>query len=448
MIFAIGIDPIVQQSITVRTRMVESKQEATVPRSEFYITNISIATTLPTRATLGGVYAGLFFAGGNATSDESMSIVPSCPTGNCTFPIFQSLAACSRCEDLSSAVERTCDKQLYSSWPRPETGEEPGDECQFSVPNGVFIRQTAVKIRGKDDVFEEYDSLNVWSEPPPEGWYSPDETMVKITTVRGRVGSDGSMPVNASLCSLYWCINIYNSSVMQGRLVEKTTDSEPMKQLQWWTNSSSMFLIGTETASSLRSWLRSNINFTFSNNMVSVHEKGVTGWRAASPTAELNGNRVSENLDLITLFRESDPQTIFENLARAMTAHIRQFKRDENVEKDWPPQDYGLTNEPVNGTASEVEAYIAIRWAWLAFPASMLVFTVLYFILVVVQTATSGVPVWKFSPLAMLYHRLEGSAVDQVQGITEVAEMEKHAKRTKVRLQGARLGVVSGVKNI
>jgi hypothetical protein len=61
---------------------------------------------------------------------------------------------------------------------------------------------------------------------------------------------------------------------------------------------------------------------------------------------------------------------------------------------------------------------------------------------VVWQVALNGVPVWKSSPLALLFHGLGGVSVDQGRSELEIGEMEKRARGMKVRLQDAQLVMV------
>jgi hypothetical protein len=98
---------------------------------------------------------------------------------------------------------------------------------------------------------------------------------------------------------------------------------------------------------------------------------------------------------------------------------------------------------PFMGTAYELQAYIAIRWIWLAFPASLLVLTLLFLVFIVAQSAESGVAVWKSSPLVLLFHGLNTSSVEQVHGVIEIADMEDHARTMEVSLQDGRLTVLA-----
>lgn len=166
----------------------------------------------------------------------------SAPLATAQFPTFLSLTVCSRCEDLSPSVERTCFKEenvTLATWPAPgpfgRFATDSADTCQFSLPSGQLIRQTPGKKMNESE-FEEYDSISVWAEQYPIN-QSFDAfqggALVNVTTLSGLVRADGSMSFNASRCVMYWCVSTYNSSVTQGRFAEETIGSSPMQSDLW-----------------------------------------------------------------------------------------------------------------------------------------------------------------------------------------------------------------------
>jgi hypothetical protein len=145
--------------------------------------------------------------------------------------------------------------------------------------------------------------------------------------------------------------------------------------------------------------------------------------------------------DLVNLFLARDPRDILDGLAKTLTTYIRSF--DNGDLKAGYHRQFNITDEDsVIGTSYELQAYIAIRWGWLAFSASLVTLTLLFFILVVWQSTLTGVPVWKSSPLALLFHGLSGMSVETERRAMEIVEMEKRAREMKVRLQDAQLLIV------
>lgn len=107
----------------------------------------------------------------------------------------------------------------------------------------------------------------------------------------------------------------------------------------------------------------------------------------------------------------------FANLSESVTNYMRQN---------------GAWNfsEPALGVAKQDKACIAVRWPWLAFPTSLVALTIVFFVVMVLETRPTGTrpDIWKSSALALLYHGLAGEKalptkdVDYVRGMQVLAE--------------------------
>jgi hypothetical protein len=232
----------------------------------------------------------------------------------------------------------------------------------------------------------------------------------------------------------------------------------------------STFFVGERASTALRDKLWGNFRFS-SNWAIRERPKNVSETLGFGPDVSNSAyftdlddvcyGRTHPN-DLVNLFLEREPRDILDGLAKSMTTYIRSF--DDGGLTAKYNRHFNITDEdPVKGTSYELQAYIAIRWEWLAFSASLYVtsmyelhvrhiltsytnlrvtLTLLFFVLVVWQLTLNGVPVWKSSPLALLFHGLRGFSEDQGRSEMEIGEMEKRAREIKVKLQDAQLVVV------
>lgn len=91
-IIALAMEPSLQLIPSYTARLTpQLDQEATIPTSHYYSQvqhNMQAGDTTAPSGFQGAFYAGLYGSGSNQT------IVPSCPTGNCTWPRYSSLAIC------------------------------------------------------------------------------------------------------------------------------------------------------------------------------------------------------------------------------------------------------------------------------------------------------------------------------------------------------------------
>ena len=92
-------------------------------------------------------------------------------------------------------------------------------------------------------------------------------------------------------------------------------------------------------------------------------------------------------------------EQLFQNITELVTNHMRQS---------------GVADfsEPARGVARQDKPCIAVRWAWLTYPASLVLLTLWFFTWVALEPRTAGnrPAIWKSSPLALLYHGFAGKA--------------------------------------
>ena len=66
--------------------------------------------------------------------------------------------------------------------------------------------------------------------------------------------------------------------------------------------------------------------------------------------------------------------------------------------------------------ATAMQSAIRARWEWLAFPVALIVSSVAFLILTILETRRRNLPLWKSSMLATLYHGVEDVLVDDRRG--------------------------------
>lgn len=110
---------------------------------------------------------------------------------------------------------------------------------------------------------------------------------------------------------------------------------------------------------------------------------------------------------------DADIGLVMSNVARSMTKNLR-----ENADP---------IDNMVHGQAHEVQAYLYVRWGWIALPAGLYAATLVLLLSTIVLTARSRVPVWKTSVYPLLRARVERADGRELELATELA-------RGKVRL--------------
>ena len=207
-ILALAIDPFAQQVASYQLEKFASSQNSTLP------VRFSFSDDLDA-SFLGAVYAGLFGSGQNALN-------PYCPSGNCTWAPYETLALCSRCVDVTSLIKRPqsgCDLDVHNL------------SCFSSLPNGLSLKPFSLF------------GLNMSGTLPP---MMLDKVGYSIVNFSLLDLTDSSWSPWAAECSLYWCINTYTATLNNSKLTERLETS-------WYNATSTLPLANIPTEDDLDS---------------------------------------------------------------------------------------------------------------------------------------------------------------------------------------------------
>lgn len=453
-ILSIAIDPTVQQSIVIRTRMIESPQSATIPRALYYVAHSHQQLgDFPQPGFAGAVFGGLYQSAVNVSA-KSSDVTPSCPTGNCEYPAFQSLAMCSKCRDLGDVVNKTCAPIVADNYNRTYT------HCHFSTHVGLSINQTLMTELPDGLVEQRTVSSNTRLVNHADFGV---ESLFNATLLHGYTREDGSIPTNLTHCALYWCINTYSSAVRNGTFTETFSNSIPIdsripvqsvdSNMLTYVNATianssapTTFILGHHAIRPIWGWIGSKFTFSNTKQFEDSPVYGLNPTLDSSVTITEDGNPL--NYDFLLGFQHAEsPQVVFRNLAKSITTYLRsQTDLGVNSQKQRLIEDIkstpGFPAETfIKGTAYQLDVYVEIQWVWLAFSAALLGLTMFFFILVVIQSATGGVAIWKSSPLALLAHGLAPHSQEQLRTEgrpateeAEVRDLEVRARKMHIKL--------------
>jgi hypothetical protein len=103
-----------------------------------------------------------------------------------------------------------------------------------------------------------------------------------------------------------------------------------------------------------------------------------------------------------------------------------------------------LSSESTVGNAQMLETYILVKWLWILFFVLLVVGSIVLLAWATAQTKRSGIEVWKYSSLPLLFNGLETVAAGGYnlakQSTNTVAEMESEAGNIKVMLGRSHIG--------
>lgn len=148
----------------------------------------------------------------------SQQIQHSCPSGNCTWDTFTSLAICSGCNDLTNRIKKIKGTiryfgqlHMYEYYRLPN--HVPGGNFDTPmVAYGTAKRHNTVS-------FTSFDTL-IWS--------------MTITNLSMKEQHTSSGNLSAIECGLWFCVNSYKSTVKNGKVTETIQPVSSQREVKSW----------------------------------------------------------------------------------------------------------------------------------------------------------------------------------------------------------------------
>lgn len=402
-----------------------------------------------------------------------------CPSGDCKWATYSSLAVCSACADITDKLGST--QQSYTGIASLTSAYNPGiatfDNCQnslqsqtpacarhatrFTLPNGHYI--------------ENVNDLNLSSEngtlvPILMTWRTstmfnesiafPDNDLLFLSATIINASSDGvwpHVPIVAKECALYYCVNNYNNSVVNGSMVEMMQQDEsavrsPDSFQPVYSEGNEAEVYSSNRTMSLNLHNNDTLNFApyfavqsrtdlMIGDGYNISYESVMGISSylqlllAQTGPGLNGTvngavvgpsnsssaRVYYPESIEFLYESADADVLFSALARSMSNAIR---GGADVDKA------GLVSTPAQ-VGSPV-SYYRIRWPWIITPIILVVAGFLDLWLVSRRSKLEGVPLWKSCMIATL---TRGPSVqEQLKGAVATSDLHARAEKIYVRL--------------
>ena len=438
-VLALAINPFTQQVATYQLAQVPSSQNSTLPVRFSYPNDLVLSFK-------AAAYNGLFGSGHNA-------LTPYCPSGNCTWAPYQTLAVCSQCVNVAGLIEYTrSDHQIQGCNP-----DDDNSSCLWSLPNGLALNDSVV--------------LNTSGTLPPMMLDNVGQSLVNFSLL----GYDEHNDQVATECSLYWCVNTYTAIVNNTIFTERLSSS-------WYNATSTLPLANIPSADNLYNLMdtssgavelynitpptgsgkaQPNVNLSIdemefdSLEIVGLEDYlvsntlGILAWLGPL----LSGNVTEDfgrSTDVMDLFYKgyaenpgsglfvstvtiSVVQDTFDRLAQSLTTWIRTSQNSS----------FDLGMGEAVGVTWRSETVVKVRWAWLALPCVLLAGTTIFLGFIIMGTTKKHLGIWKSSSLALLFHGLEEGSGEVSEDLGHMVGMETTAEKTCVRLghqgHGARL---------
>jgi len=410
----LAIGPFVQQIVNSNTRPIAATG-ASVPVAYWYnASSNQVDVDLPMKAA---IMSGLL------TTDDSSSeyVVPSqCPTGNCSWPTYQSLAICSTCVDLTKNLTSTRQQNESSVlvWHLPNGVSLATPDWQLGVTMTVNNTQQRNPTNGTDYVSIAFPNFNF---PPLDVFV----ILGNYTSETGDFNNDTGGGPYAAECILDFCVQNYTAEARNGTFLEAPSGNPVFMDAR----NTSCYEVGLgSTAPSGGCQLQQNgVNFTVDYDSMKsfwfylndLFQGSVSQVNSASPQPEWP----SDLTQSIFTHLNSTPHTLdsmFKNIAQSMTLAIRTQSG---------------TNTQIVGQYFLEQTFVKVEWAWISLPLAMLVLVLVFLVVVAVRTRKYQLEPWKESSIATLLHGLRSQTGEEFQSLIAPESMDDAATTTHARLR-------------
>lgn len=375
-----------------------------------------------------------------------------CPSGNCTWAPFSSLGVCSACNDLGIYVEKTfnlpADTRNYVDdllfLPQSQT---TASYAEFRLPNGLRLSNavgallplkemmTALGVANASEslTFQDRDTL-IWAF-----------SMLRVNVQKPDRKAWPDIDVDANECALWYCVQEYRSSVVNGNLSELVTSAPSQRNPKSWQ------VLVKESPSFTDSWKNSLEHSNLRAAAVTTDLQLGTGFNAsASAVFSISstikktfdsGNRVLQNRSvssvvssmgygddgakpaylpsiIATVYESSDWSARFATLAYSMSNAIRSNGDNDTV---------------VIGQLGKQVVFTHVRWSYLVLPGILVLASTVFLAIVIYYTHDAGVSVWNTDLLPLLVN--EAHDGDTIDGRIPLSKLEEFAVHQWVRLE-------------
>jgi hypothetical protein len=353
-----------------------------------------------------------------------------CPSANCTFPTYQSLAVQYQCTDLSS--------QVTSSG---SSASHPSDSSLILGPNAAV------------------NSSTIFSTPGSNLFSNPVGLLLGRWLVIGRsVGQSPASGLFASDCAFYWSVNTYKAhvtksvfseNVVDTSLVYKTNGSAPLHgapnvPYSYIFAPTSCYVNGNPVPST-----NSSCQYTITG---AAHEALInffgmkSGFSLPGYASVMNngGPNVTYEyssgfmLYLLQAFQNANSTASYQQVAQIasqgaemMTTVVRQQPIQGNSRSTYR---YDI----VPGTELFSGAVFMVLWPAMVYPGALVLFSTLFFIITAIKTRNENK--WKNSLIAILFHGLTPNDIVRVGELSTYMEMTHAAKNMEVQLVSTQHG--------
>lgn len=353
-----------------------------------------------------------------------------CPSGNCSWPEYSSLAVCNQCKDVTDLLYYQCKNYTEVN---DITGVPLQRACGWLLNNTLMIGSSITPRTRRTYSYLIMHAVATPQDITINGDPHLNSTQFKDVAyplldlyVAYTPGGLDAVRRNETPkmveCLMSWCVQSYRAEHRDGVLNETviSTFMDPTRSRV----SEADLQAGKQPV--VISPPNGNGTFTVSNSTTEalrrklMFSQGTAGGDLTPIANEGTDNDNITSLQGIYNFVMTPPYDISPGLDQIAASITNSMRRRTNG------------TETVTGAAWAPQTFVQIRWVWITLPAVLLIFSFIFLVGTILESARKNVAIWKTSALAVLLHGLSGDAQHKLDPETPASEVEAAAHNIRM----------------
>ncbi len=370
--------------------------------------------------------------------NASVDIVPDCVSGNCTWAnTIATIGVCSECFDATPKIVESCGTYNYSGGSSPY--------CNYSYAGASAYDDPNLLLSGILDSDTGVQTIFAASAGYGPSAYGPSSSMFfkkiaypvgLVTTIGITRGDQNRINATGTECALFYCVKKYSASVNQTVLHEKLVDiyrddtatiDSSVNQDTGETTGSGDYHISAPASFMKDTGHNGSFQFTVTSNASAIfnsyfYTKGhFSGSLEVNPTGHVSG--MNDFLEYIWPLTTKGYSTAMSSIAGNITNAMRMSNHGTSV------------NTNAAGTTWQDQPKVNVVWWWISIPAALVMLSLLFLLLTMVESARRGALLWKSSPLAAFYHPLTKEGREELSQASGPKHLEEIAENLTVKAE-------------
>ncbi|KAI1470290.1 uncharacterized protein F4812DRAFT_449874 [Daldinia caldariorum] len=396
----------------------------------------------------------------NSSRLEQPTTSFTCPTANCTWPVFTSLAVCSSCSNITDHVKRSHEYGSNKGTLSSNTKNIVANYTINSLPSLNLSNPADIDLDEGKTLFSQVAFMSATRITDPKLTLAYQNLTTMITAVEilraaqeyetGELIWDKT-PVSATECALYFCANAYESVVEKGVLTEKIvaswaerdfgsyrniSDVRHFDDYEKWNNYSLFSQYGD--------FQRSDLVLFIPDDEIKKHKLPEDVGRRFNLTENTIGSTVRfVNDDLLNpvmtwpvgmntdavpvakaLYQSQDLSATFNQVAWTVSNWMRE-----------------ISNATAPGVGEEWVIHIRVNWYYMILPLITLSFGFLFCIWTIIDTHRLRLNPWKTSLIATLTHSVDVQTRTQLRDADKEGYLKKSVRAMTVKFEDVGYGL-------